>query len=96
VKAVLSIPFHIPEEEYFYWQLWYQLKWHNQLKENSYRKELKNLLITAFEQAEYPHPIEESELVIIQIDGICTNLLTSTNSTFNHNIEQLILNKYTL
>ncbi len=95
IRRVIELPFDIDEEQKVYWKLIYSLKWQAEVYDDTMSTPIKNILIPAFEELNYPNPKAEAETILILIDGLAVAVLLRKPDQIGM-IKQSILNKYSL
>lgn len=95
LKAILRMPFSIPESDAPFWRLLYALKWQRDIYDDSWSKELRTVLKQTFSELGYEDPSSETEFIFMMIDGIATGRLLRQPNHLDK-IEELILTKYKL
>jgi len=81
-----------PEDTNF-WKLQYKIKWELELYNPQLMKPLEEKLIWAFTSLRYKKPEEETELMLIQLDGMASRCFLHPNFDISHTIK-FLLNKY--
>lgn len=95
LKALLSIPFHVPKEEYPWWKLLYTLKWQKEESDEKMTMQLRLGLKGIFKDLAYPQPDLEAEMVLVLFDGLATALLLKQTNRAE-GLRQLLYQKYQL
>ena len=95
LKEILSMPFHISEDELHFWKLLYALKWQADEYDRSMTAPVKARLLRIFELLNYRDPEAEAETVLLIIDGIATSVMLRKPEN-KEAIMKSILSKYRL
>lgn len=93
IESVLSIPFGINEDQYYFWKLIYSVKWQSEIYDDSMSAPLKEALIIAFTKLGAADPVAEAETVLMHVDGIATAILLRKPKNIE-NIKSALLAKY--
>jgi AcrR family transcriptional regulator len=95
LKAILTMPFNIPDSDAPLWKLLYALKWQRDIYDDSWSKDVRTVLHQTFSELGYADPPSETEFVFMMIDGIATGRLLRQPIQLDK-IEEIILTKYNL
>lgn len=93
IENVLSIPFGINEDQYYFWKLIYSVKWQSETYDDSLSAPLKEALIIAFTKLGASDPVSEAEIVLMHVDGIATSILLRKPKNIEA-IKSALLTKY--
>jgi AcrR family transcriptional regulator len=95
LKAMISLPFQIKEEEYPFWKLLYALKWQAESYDSTMTEPIVEHLIQCFKALGYPDPQTEADTVMMIQDGVATTILLKKPLN-KHLLQKSLLNKYGL
>ncbi|MBL4710552.1 MAG: helix-turn-helix transcriptional regulator [Flavobacteriales bacterium] len=95
LKAILSIPLNIPNNDHAFWKLVYALKWQADEYDQTMYIQIKQLVINIFKELEYAHPELEAEFILMIIDGIASSILLKGVKQ-KEEIANIIFEKYQL
>lgn len=95
LRALISLPFQVPEREYPWWKLLYSLKWQKEEYDHQLINQLRLGMTEIFRQLEYSQPALEAELVLVLFDGLATALLLKQTEQAQA-LQQLLFEKYQL
>jgi AcrR family transcriptional regulator len=95
IEKALSIPFEVEEGEYYFWRLYYALKWQREQYDFSTLEPLQSALTKAFKALNYENPKMEAEIISMLIDGIATAILLRKPKN-QEEIRQTLYHKYNI
>ena len=95
LKSIITLPFRIDKQQFYFWKLLYALKWQKHVFDYSFSMPDKEKLMAIFTLLGYKDPLAETELMLLLIDGIITAVLLRKPENQNA-ILNAILSKYNL
>lgn len=95
LRAMISLPFYIQEEEYPFWKLLYALKWQTESYDSTMTQPILEHLVDCFKALGYSDPRTEAATVMMIKDGIATTILLKKPLN-KHLLEQSLLKKFGL
>lgn len=78
LRAIITIPLMIPEEDYDFWRLQYKLKWEIKDYNQAHKSELRNSIVKAFKDLDYEKAEIEADLLLIYLEGVGSSILKGT------------------
>lgn len=95
LRAILNIPFDIPDAQRLFWHLLFALKWRQEQYDPSLSEPLKSKLKEIFWELGYLYPADEAEVVLTIIDGLAMTLLLRKPEN-TEGLRKALHNKYLL
>jgi AcrR family transcriptional regulator len=94
LHAIIDIPFNVGQQDKKYWTLLYTLKWQQKLYNEATTDDLYDLIKKTFEALNAKHPEEETEVLLMFLDGAATRILLKNELKNIKEIQNQIKLKY--